>query len=299
MSAAPVVSSPAYSQPSLPECNVCKSTEKVSACAKCNIAFYCSKDHQISDWKIHKLTCKPTLWSILKSQEKEWLGASEDVCLPQTKKMSRKDYWGKENAEASSQPPTLLPKFLNDYPLNFPNKLAIDLGCGRGHASLWLLEQGWRVIAVDFSSKSLAILKSDADRINKQWIQSGQLQIVESDIAKFEFPQEATLVYASASLNYVDPKKIKEVWDKIHKSLIAGGAFVAFLLYDWVPKAPAMYQMTRRIQLEMGAWLINDLDAVKQALTQSNYEIFNCYCRTESYIPGNLPAYIDFAAIKK
>ena len=40
------------------ECGHCKKSATLR-CAGCNAKWYCSKDHQISDWKkIHKKECK-------------------------------------------------------------------------------------------------------------------------------------------------------------------------------------------------------------------------------------------------
>jgi uncharacterized protein Veg len=39
-------------------CHSCqKSVEKISKCAKCRIASYCSRECQIKDWKNHKIIC--------------------------------------------------------------------------------------------------------------------------------------------------------------------------------------------------------------------------------------------------
>ena len=39
-------------------CHVCGSTQSLKRCAKCKTIFYCSREHQISDWKNHKVDCK-------------------------------------------------------------------------------------------------------------------------------------------------------------------------------------------------------------------------------------------------
>lgn len=38
-------------------CFVCKSTEHSLRCARCKGIYYCSKEHQRSDWRRHKVTC--------------------------------------------------------------------------------------------------------------------------------------------------------------------------------------------------------------------------------------------------
>lgn len=38
-------------------CKVCNKTEGVMACSRCKDEFYCSRQHQVSDWKNHKELC--------------------------------------------------------------------------------------------------------------------------------------------------------------------------------------------------------------------------------------------------
>lgn len=47
-----------------PKCQVCKSTDNLQKCSGCKVIYYCSKEHQNSDWYAHKRCCK----AIQKSQ---------------------------------------------------------------------------------------------------------------------------------------------------------------------------------------------------------------------------------------
>merc|ERR1719508_590974 len=43
------------------QCDFCSRlppVEEVHRCSRCLTMMYCSKDCQLSDWKIHKITCK-------------------------------------------------------------------------------------------------------------------------------------------------------------------------------------------------------------------------------------------------
>ncbi|XP_038066578.1 egl nine homolog 1-like [Patiria miniata] len=39
-------------------CKCCKSTENLKTCSKCKSVFYCSREHQLQDWKKHRRYCK-------------------------------------------------------------------------------------------------------------------------------------------------------------------------------------------------------------------------------------------------
>ena len=45
-------------EPLYHHCQQCPKTEGLLACNGCKTAYYCSKDHQKSDWDAHKSFCK-------------------------------------------------------------------------------------------------------------------------------------------------------------------------------------------------------------------------------------------------
>lgn len=38
-------------------CAICSETTKLKACGSCTQVWYCSKEHQVDDWKNHKPKC--------------------------------------------------------------------------------------------------------------------------------------------------------------------------------------------------------------------------------------------------
>ncbi|XP_053673353.1 uncharacterized protein LOC128723617 [Anopheles nili] len=40
------------------QCRICRVTEGLRRCSRCQIAYYCSVDHQRLDWKVHKIECR-------------------------------------------------------------------------------------------------------------------------------------------------------------------------------------------------------------------------------------------------
>lgn len=49
---------PDFSVVSLRSCRVCGLTEKLLMCASCKSVYYCGKEHQVADWKLHKAACR-------------------------------------------------------------------------------------------------------------------------------------------------------------------------------------------------------------------------------------------------
>ncbi|KAL2070004.1 hypothetical protein VTL71DRAFT_14684 [Oculimacula yallundae] len=39
-------------------CAVCKKTEGTFKCSRCKVTFYCGREHQKVDWKVHKKVCR-------------------------------------------------------------------------------------------------------------------------------------------------------------------------------------------------------------------------------------------------
>lgn len=99
---------------------------------------------------------------------------------------------------------------------------AVDLGCGDGTETLWLLDQGWSVTAVDREPAALALVE---DRAN-----SDRLRTVQADLADYEAPT-ADLVLACASLPFVQPGTFERVWNRV-LAAARGGVVAANLFGD-------------------------------------------------------------------
>lgn len=42
-------------------CAVCKEADGLKACGSCTRVWYCSREHQVEDWRNHKLSCRKIL----------------------------------------------------------------------------------------------------------------------------------------------------------------------------------------------------------------------------------------------
>ncbi|RPA85347.1 hypothetical protein BJ508DRAFT_303012 [Ascobolus immersus RN42] len=54
----------------MPNCKVCEKSNNLMKCGRCNDVFYCSRECQKTDWKKHKVDCKPTEASRMPSNVK-------------------------------------------------------------------------------------------------------------------------------------------------------------------------------------------------------------------------------------
>ena len=97
-----------------------------------------------------------------------------------------------------------------------------ELGCGTGFLSLGLLERfpQAKLTAIDISGNMLAIaerLCGHEERVN--W--------VESDVREYDFPKPLDCVFASSSLQWMEP--LPELFPRIHQALKPEGRF-SFLM---------------------------------------------------------------------
>jgi len=101
--------------------------------------------------------------------------------------------------------------------LNGGNRLAVDLGCGSGVESRYLLEQGWRVLAVDEQAEAIEALCAT--------VSVGSCERLSTQIAKFEDLElpTADLIWAGNSLPFCPAAKFPDLWSKLVASLKPGG----------------------------------------------------------------------------
>ena len=95
-------------------------------------------------------------------------------------------------------------------------KDALDLGCGAGRDTRFLLEQGFTVTAVDNDPHAIALL---AD------LPQNCLRVVHSSFEAFDF-ETYELVNAHFTLPFAPEDRFHEVFARIKLALNAGGIFV-------------------------------------------------------------------------
>lgn len=117
----------------------------------------------------------------------------------------------------------LLVQALQDIPQPIlpADKLAIDIGSGDGTETVFLLAQGWQVLAVDGDPSSLEFLMDKVPANLKANLQTR--------ITKFEQIDDlppADLVHSSYSLPFCPPAHFGHLWEIIDTAIQPGGYFV-------------------------------------------------------------------------
>jgi tellurite methyltransferase len=96
---------------------------------------------------------------------------------------------------------------------------ALDLGCGAGRDTLYLLEQGFEVTAVDADAQAMAILAT--------FPHQERLHAVQSSFADFVFaPTGYDIINAHFALPFAGKAGFDIVFERVKRALRPGGIFV-------------------------------------------------------------------------
>lgn len=104
----------------------------------------------------------------------------------------------------------------------------VDLGCGDGRDSLYLLSAGFRVVAIDLAKNAIAALKKSASE--RGW--AGRLEAHVMDVGEW-LPSAGSCdaVIAITLLDHLDAKSLVRVLDRI-KTAVKDGGFVALEMHS-------------------------------------------------------------------
>jgi SAM-dependent methyltransferase len=114
---------------------------------------------------------------------------------------------------------------------------ALDLGCGEGVYSVWLAQQGYSVIGVDFVPAALAAARARAERAGVD------VDFRDGDVADFSSPAPFDVVLDSGCLHHLPRPKVAAYRARLDEWLAPGGDYVLvhFLhrpRVGWIPKGP-------------------------------------------------------------
>ena len=130
------------------------------------------------------------------------------------------DNWKKYYERTTSKSPSkiIMRYFQMKLENNNTNKKAIDLGCGSGNDTIYLLKNNYFVTAVDKEESIVDIIKSRISDTSK-------LDFVIENFENVKL-NEADLIVANFSLYFCNPKYFKKFWNEITQNITPGGYFV-------------------------------------------------------------------------
>ena len=114
---------------------------------------------------------------------------------------------------------------------------ALDLGCGEGVYSVWLAQQGFSVVGVDFVPAALAAARARAERVGVD------VEFREGDVVGFASPAPFAVVLDSGCLHHLPKSNVAAYRTRLDEWLAPGGDYVLvhFLhrpRVGWIPKGP-------------------------------------------------------------
>jgi len=131
---------------------------------------------------------------------------------------------------------------------------ALDLGCGAGRDTRWLLSQGWQVTAVDAQPEAIAYLAG---------LPQDKLRAVHSNFEDFEFEPEAyDLISSQFSLPYVPESSFYDLFARVKQAIKPGGVFAGHFFGNHDEWNTPESNMTFLAREEVDA-LLSDLDVIE------------------------------------
>ena len=132
-----------------------------------------------------------------------------------------KDWTNYQNKTYGDDACKLIIDFLDKYKVDS----AIDLGCGSGNETIYMVKNGIKVLAIDRQLNQDFILNRLSDS-EKQLI-----SFKESSFEDVELPK-TKLLTAFFSIPFCNPNNFDELWTKIYNSIEDNGYFVGQLFGD-------------------------------------------------------------------
>ena len=132
-----------------------------------------------------------------------------------------KDWTNYQNKTYGDDVCKLLIGFLDNYKIDN----AIDLGCGSGNETVYMIKNGIKVLAVDRQLNQDFILNRLSDNEKKM------ISFKESSFENVELPR-TNLLTAFFSIPFCNPNNFDELWNKIYNSIEDDGFLVGQLFGD-------------------------------------------------------------------
>lgn len=114
---------------------------------------------------------------------------------------------------------------------------AIDLGCGQGNDTWYLIKNGWNVVGID---------REDVEERIRNRLSKKEQLLFHFSLQEFENLKlsKTNLVIANFSLSFCNHKKWKDTWKTIEEAIVKEGYFVGTFLGDRDSWARTRTEMT-------------------------------------------------------
>ena len=137
------------------------------------------------------------------------------------------------------QPPALLASAIGQ---RTTRGSALDLGCGQGVHAVYLAQQGFSVVAVDFVPAALAAARRRAEQVGVE------VELREGDVVDYQAPSAFDVVLDSGCLHHLPRGKVGAYRNRLDEWLAPGGDYVLVHFTHrprvvWIPQGPR--HMTR------------------------------------------------------
>lgn len=132
-----------------------------------------------------------------------------------------KDWSNYQESTYNDNVSNLLIEFLDKYNI----ETAIDLGCGSGNETVYMIKKGINVLAIDRQLNNNYIL----DRLEES--EKNKVFFLQSTFEDIVLPK-TDLVAALFSIPFCEPDKFGLLWNKIYDSINTNGYFIGQLFGD-------------------------------------------------------------------
>ena len=172
---------------------------------------------------------------------------------------------------ADANPNYIVKKFIE---LKIEPGNAVELGCGAGRDTIYLIKNGWNVLAIDKENvKSRIVEKLSKDELKKFKFSKQKFECIELE--------KNDLIVSNFSLSFCNKNDFEKLWNKIRNSILNDGYFVGNFFGnndEWKNIKEEMTFLTKRqtIQLFKDFEIIKFKEVEKDGLTGSG-KIKHCH----------------------
>ena len=124
---------------------------------------------------------------------------------------------------------------------------AIELGCGAGRDTEYLIKNGWNVLAIDKEYVKSII----TSRLSKEEQKNCKFSKQEFENLQLE---KTNLIVANFSLPFCNQKQFEKLWNKINESILKNGYFVGNFFGnndEWKKQEEEMTFLTKEQVIEL------------------------------------------------